>query len=173
MINHRKPGASRSGVPAADSRGENKSNAIHGLEHIRKVKTPPLRLLLLLRTTYSAATGSTQPLKMSAQAGGRKRTRTDLERGGAPTEADGATASAEPSSCRDRLGQNALCYLANPFSELDLYPNLDRAVQAARASSPAILRRRKRRSAPCFRQAVPLQLSPAASEAHCPCVAPA
>ena len=93
MINHRKPGASRSGVPAADSRGENKSNAIHGLEHIRKVT--PLRLLLLLRTTYSAATGSTQPLKMSAQAGGRKRTRTDLERGGAPTEADAATASTE------------------------------------------------------------------------------
>jgi hypothetical protein len=26
-------------------------------------------------------------------------------------------------------------------SELDLYPNLDRAVQEARASSPAILRR--------------------------------
>ena len=55
----------------------------------------PLLLLLLLRATYSAATGSTQPLKMSAQAGGRKRTRTDLERGGAPTEADAATASTE------------------------------------------------------------------------------
>ena len=55
----------------------------------------PLLLLLLLRTTYSAATGSTQPLKMSAQAGGRKRARTDLERGGAPTEADAATASTE------------------------------------------------------------------------------
>jgi hypothetical protein len=32
---------------------------------------------------------------MPAQAGGRKRTRTDLERGGAPIEADAATASTE------------------------------------------------------------------------------
>jgi hypothetical protein len=38
------------------------------------------------RTAYSAATGSTQPLKMSAQAGSRKRTRADFEREGAPAE---------------------------------------------------------------------------------------
>ena len=51
---------------------------------------PPL--LLLLRTAYSAATGSIQPLEMSAPAGSCKRSRADFEREGAPAEADAATA---------------------------------------------------------------------------------
>ena len=72
--------------------------------------SPPL-LLLLLRTTYSAATGSTQPLKMSAQAGGRKRARTDLEREGAPAEADAATASTEQEE-RDAEFEEVEAYLA-------------------------------------------------------------
>jgi hypothetical protein len=48
------------------------------------------------RTAYSAASGSTQPLKMSAQAVSPRRTREDSERGGAPAEADAATAPTEP-----------------------------------------------------------------------------
>ena len=54
-------------------------------------------LLLLLRTAYSAATGSIQPLEMSAPAGSCKRSRADFEREGAPAEADAATAPTEPS----------------------------------------------------------------------------
>jgi hypothetical protein len=54
-------------------------------------------LLLLLRTAYSAATGSIQPLEMSAPAGSCKRSRADFVREGAPAEADAATAPTEPS----------------------------------------------------------------------------
>ena len=58
--------------------------AYSGSKVSRKSSTrySPLLLLLLLRTTYSAATGSTQPLKMSAQAVSLKRAREDFERGG-------------------------------------------------------------------------------------------
>ena len=49
-------------------------------------------LLLLLRTAYSASTGSIQPLEMSAPAGSCKRSRAVFEPEGAPAEADAATA---------------------------------------------------------------------------------
>ena len=62
---------------------------------IPKLDVSPL--LLLLRTAYSAATGSIQPLEMSAPAGSCKRSRADFEPEGAPAEADAATAPTEPS----------------------------------------------------------------------------
>ena len=48
---------------------------------------------------------------MSAQAGGRKRARTDLERDGAPAEADAATASTEQEE-REAEFEEVAAYLA-------------------------------------------------------------
>jgi hypothetical protein len=64
-------------------------------EKVLKFVVSPL--LLLLRTAYSAATGSIQPLEMSAPAGSCKRSRAVFEPEGAPAEADAATAPTEPS----------------------------------------------------------------------------
>ena len=63
-----------------------------------KSRSSPSAATATDRTAYSAAaSGSTQPLKMSAQAGSCKRARADFEGEGAPTEADAATAPTEPS----------------------------------------------------------------------------
>jgi hypothetical protein len=59
----------------------------------KATSSSPLPLLLLLRAAYSAATGSIQPLEVSAPAGSRKRSRADFEPEGAPAEA----APTEPS----------------------------------------------------------------------------